>query len=162
MASRVDRELVLETYKEVLSENPGAILMDVVKALATKGIKNPSTRKPYTLSTVHYALQRFPEAQQIKGNNNTHSESIVVRMADYPLISQWLESNITKAEVVNEKDLTKNMVRGRWLYGWARPAILMACAKVWWPFIPRVGAVLEDMEIDNTIYLRSIDLKKVY
>jgi hypothetical protein len=162
MASRVDRETVFEVYKEVLRDNPNAILKDVVQALADRGIKNPSTRKPYTLSTVHYALQRFPEAQQLKGNNNTHAESIVVRMADYPLISQWLETNITKAEVVDEKDLTKNMVRGRWLYGWAKPAILMACARVWWPFIPRVGPVLEDMELDNTIYFRTIDLKKVY
>ena len=162
MAARVDREVVLETYKEVLAKNPYAILKDVEKALADKGVINPATRKPYSHSTIHYVLQRFPEAQQLKGKNNTRDVRIVVRMADFPLISQWLADNITKAEVVDEKDLTKEMVKGRWLYGWAKPDILLACAKVWWPFIPRKGAVTEDMELDNSIRFHAIDITLKY
>ena len=162
MASNVDRNIVLETYKEVIEKNPYAILRDVEKALADKGIKNPSTGKPYSHSTIHYALQRFPEAQQIKGDKNTRDVRIVVRMALFPLISQWLASNITKAIVVDEKDLTREMVKGKWLYGWAKPDILLACGKVWWPFIPRKGAVTEDMELDNSTVFHAIDITLKY
>lgn len=162
MASNVDRNIVLETYKEVIEKNPYAILKDVEKALADKGIKNPSTGKPYSHSTIHYALQRFPEAQQIKGDKNTRDVRIVVRMALFPLISQWLADNITKSIVVDEKDLTREMVKGKWLYGWAKPDILLACGKVWWPFIPRKGAVTEDMELDNSTVFHAIDITLKY
>ena len=162
MSSHVNRELVFEYYKRVMEANPDAILRDVVQAMADDGLKNPATGEPWSRSTIHYALQRFPEAQKLKGEKTTKMTPIVVRMADFPLISQWLESNITGAEVIDEKDLTVEKVTGRRLYGYGSPAILLACAKVWWPFIPRKGAVSEDMELDSSIRFHSIEMVKKF
>lgn len=162
MSSFVNRDLVFEYYKKVMEANPNAILRDVVKAMADDGIINPATRKPYSHSTIHYALQRFPEAQKVKGQNTTKMTPIVVRMADFPLISKWLEENISNAEVIDEKDLTVEKVAGRRLYGYGSPAILLACAKVWWPFIPRKGAVAVDMELDKSIRFHSFEMIKKF
>lgn len=162
MSSHVDRELVFEYYKKVTEVNPNAILKDVVKAMADDGIKNPATGEPWSHSTIHYVLQRFPEAQKLKGEKTTKIRPIVVRMADFPLISKWLEENISNAEVVDEKDLTVEKVTGRRLYGYGNPAILLACAKVWWPFVPRVGAVDKDMELDSSIRFHSLEMVKKF
>lgn len=162
MSSHVDRELVFEYYKRVMEANPDAILKDVVKAMADDGLKNPATGKPWSNSTIHYALQRFPEAQKLKGEKTTRMTPIVVRMALFPLISQWLEENISNAEVIDEKDLTVEKVTGRKLYGYGSPAVLLACTKVWWPFIPHRGAVSKDMELDGSIRFHSLEMIKKF
>jgi hypothetical protein len=162
MSSHVNRELVLEYYNKVLAANPDAILKDVVQAMADDGLKNPATGQPWSHSTIHYALQRFPEAQKAKGQNTTKIRPIVVRMVLFPLISKWLEENISNAEVIDEKDLTVEKVAGRRLYGYGSPAVLLACAKVWWPFIPRKGAVSEDMELDGSIRFHSLEMIKKF
>lgn len=162
MSSHVDRELVFEYYKKVFGADPKANLKDVVKAMADAGIINPATRKPYSHSTIHYALQRFPEAQKVKGQKTTKYVPIVVRMADFPLMSKWLEENISDAEVIDEKDLTVEKVAGRRLYGYGNPAILLSCAKVWWPFIPYKGAVAVDQELDSSIRFHSIEVVKKF
>lgn len=162
MSSHVDRELVLEYYKRIIEADPSATLKDVVKAMADDGIKNPATGQPWSHSTIHYALQRFPEAQKVKSTNITKIKPIIVRMPDFPLISQWLEENISNAEVINQEDLTVENVTGRRLYGYGNPAILLACAKVWWPFIPRKGAVAVDQELDSSIRFHSLEMIKKF
>lgn len=162
MSSRVNRELVLEYYKKVFEANPKASLKDVVKAMAEDDIKNPATGEPWSHSTIHYAIQRFPEAQKFKGINTTKSTPIVVRMALFPLISQWLVDNITNATIIDEKDLTVGVVAGRWVYGYGSPAVMLACARVWWPFHPRRGAVEIDQVLDSSIRFHSLETTKKF
>lgn len=162
MAGTVSREVVLDWYKKVLAENPRCTLSDVQEAMAKAGLKNTATGRPWSLSTIHYALQRHPEALNLKSKNNVRKVlPVLVMMKDYPLVSKWLADNI-KGEAINEDDLTIAAVKGRPMYGWTSPAFMVEASKVWWPFKHKHGALITDQEIDDTIRFQLIEVKKPF
>lgn len=160
MSHTPSQKKIIEIATRALENNPNITLKELANVVAEAGLINTRTRKPYTLSTMYYTLSRMPEMLRFRAGKTYKKLPLIIRMKNFPNITEWLLST-AQGEIVNEKDLTIEMVKSRELYGICDLPIMLAADKVWWVFDGKQPLLRDRVEGDN-IRMRYVKLQVMY
>lgn len=153
------KKKIIEIAKQVFESNGNVTLDELAKACSEAGLINSATRKPYTRSTMHYTLKTIPELQKYRLDKNNQRRPLIIMMARYPKLSEWMAENIP-GEIIDEATVTFETAKDRDVYGTCDLPIMLQATKVWWPVNKR-GALVED-KFDDSYMWRMVKFEVLY
>ena len=157
----IDRKIVIDLYNEMVAERGKEVsFREIAEELASRGVFNTDTRKPYTLSTMYYILSRTPEGKKNR-KQQVKKQPLLILMRKYPKISQWMVDNL-EGEVIDEFAVTPEIVKGKHVYGFADVPSMMGASKMWWVCRGNSKVLITEDEIPEDVTWRQVEIRVLY